>query len=139
MMTPDFDQPREPTSRIRILLAIYVNILIFGSLTYYLGVIWLDLPSVFQSITPIILAIFSFVLASQFSIDPGSYALGLSKDRTVLTKIRANSNWLVFFIGILFVSDGCKSLIRWHQMGSKLPYFGIVPNPETAWVVELIF
>lgn len=129
----------EKASWRRNFLALYLDFILFGVITYYLGVIIFDFPKFFSDFVPVALALLSFFIASRFDFDPGRRIMSIDAEGNVSSDIRERGNWLIVLLGVLFVLDGAKSMIRWHQFGSELPYFGLTPDPKFAWLVAAIW
>lgn len=132
-----------PASRKRIVLAIYLDFVLFSALLtlgLYLTTGRLEVPTWEEFIG------FSVYEAILYGVTdpPGFYLLGIRKaERTMNTEgqppvaidtllvdpqVYFHENWLTILIGVLCVLEGSKQLVRWAMWTPPLPIFGLPTN-----------
>ncbi len=152
-------RPRWPAaSRWRLLLAAYVDYLLFGAV--WALVVWVAprvLPGFEREPLWVKLAIFAAVelfLLRVLRWSPGQRLLGIlprrraAADRSDATageetgfvvepRILASERWWTILIGVLLVLDASKALVRWTQFTPPAPWFGTVPTFAVAAVAAV--
>ena len=142
-----------PASRKRILLAVYLDYLVltpFLTLGLYLTTGRFDLPSWQEVITFLIYEAVLYRLTDS----PGFVLLSISKAGrsvhpqgqfpvavgTLLVdpQVYFHEHWHTMLIGLLFVLEGSKQLVRWAMWIPPLPVFGMATNPTSFAVYSVI-
>lgn len=142
-----------PASRKRILLAVYLDYLVlsaFLTLGLYLTTGRFDLPTWQELIT---FFIYEAVLY-RLTDSPGFALLSISKAGrsvhpqgqlpvavdTLLVdpQIYFHEHWQTMLIGLLFVAEGSKQLVRWAMWIPPLPVFGIATNPASFAAYSIV-
>ncbi|MCD6346199.1 MAG: hypothetical protein J7L96_02135 [Bacteroidales bacterium] len=54
------------------------------------------------------------------------------------SKIFQRENWLTILLGVLFIIEGTKQLVRWTQIFVPQPVFGFFPNDLTQIIIHII-
>lgn len=132
-----------PASRKRIFLALYLDYLVlspFLALTVYLTTDQFDIPT-WQEL--IALLIYEAILY-QVTDSPGFRLLSIRKagrsmhpqgqlpvavdTLLVDSQIYLHEHWQTILIGVMFLAEGSKQLVRWAMWTPPLPVFGIATN-----------
>jgi hypothetical protein len=135
-----------PASRKRVLLAIYLDYVFFSALLtlfLYLSTGHVELPS-WQEFGS-----FAVLEALLYSVSgsPGQYFLSMNKSKVTISvpgappenkellsiepRIARHESWLTMILGVLFVLEGSKQLVRWTMWTPPLPLFGLSFDPAT--------
>jgi hypothetical protein len=123
-------------SRGRQLLAWYIDFLIFAS-------IWALAGYVANFGHDFLLSVLIFFpvryFLGMFVGMPGSYLLSIETDRSVDDDVLERENWLTILVGLLFLLEGTKRLVRWTEFDQGFPFFGFIPDPAMQIATGLVF
>jgi hypothetical protein len=125
-------------SKKRRLLSLYIDFLLFmtlwGILSYYLAPdrnmpFWL----------PYIAFVVARTLLTKFYGSIGDSFLSIDRDSfCVDDDIYRRENWLSILLGLLFILEGTKQLVRWTQMFVAQPSFGFFPDETTQIMIHVV-
>lgn len=83
---------------------------------------------------PFVVALIAFaaikLVTFRFLGSPGMHMLSIDRAGCVDPHIYHRESWLTVLIGVLFILDGTKQLVRWMQIPVIKPLFGAVPTAE---------
>lgn len=68
---------------------------------------------------------------------PGAFMLSIGRDGLVNPEIHARENWLTILLGVLFVLEGTKQLVRWTQLLVPEPFFGFIPSSNVQILINI--
>lgn len=117
-------------SKKRLLLALYIDSVLFGAL-WALGVHFLEPLGRYWFLEYVAFVVFETALLHWFG-SPGRYALSIFSvarpewqsagiKNGVDSRIWTSENWLTILLGVLFILDGAKSMVRWTAWNPPLP------------------
>lgn len=126
-------------SRKRILLAWYIDLLLFsvlwGLLSYYLN-LEIHLPIWVQYACFVIIEV--IVLKTVGSV--GYVFLGINlASGAVEPDTFQRESWLTILIGVLLILEGTKQSVRWTQINVPIPAFGFFPDEFTQIAIHVAF
>lgn len=133
------DPKKYSVSKKRLLLSWYIDFLFFmtlwGLLSYFLN---LDANLPFW--VPYIIFFIIRALAGKYIGSIGYIFLGIDKEtKTVHSDIFESESWLTILLGVLFILEGTKQLVRWTQLFVSQPAFGFFPDETTQVLIHIIF
>jgi hypothetical protein len=142
-----------PVSRRRIFLALYLDYLVLSpvlALGLYVSTGQFDVPT-WQEL--IVLSIYEAILY-HVTDSPGFRLLSIRKagrsmhpeghlpvaaDTLVVDpQVYCHEHWQTMLIGLLFVAEGSKQMVRWAMWIPPLPLFGIATNPTTFAAYSMV-
>ena len=155
----DAPTPRWPfASRRRLLLAIYLDYLLFGApWTIAAAALERFWPSLDRLSFPLNLAFFlvlEFVLMARVRWSPGQYCLGIvASERSAFAPIGpdekpvylvdpwllAHERWWTLLFGVLTILDGAKAIARWTMWHAPVPFMGVLLPFEASVAVMVLF
>ncbi len=113
-------------SRKRRVLALYLDFILFMVLWAYLAYV------VSSAGLPAWAGVAAFVLGKTATYrscaSPGMQMLSISKTGHVDALIYRRESGLTIVVGVVFVLEGTKALVRWTQLLVPEPFFGMLPN-----------
>lgn len=126
-------------SRKRLLLSWYIDFLFFmtlwGLLAYFLG---LDAEMPFW--VPYVTFGVIRAISGRYIGSIGYSFLGIDRvSRTVSPCIFGRENPLTMLIGVLFILEGSKQLVRWTQLSVSQPFFGVIPDDTTQIIIQIVY
>lgn len=126
-------------SKKRLFLSWYIDFIFFmtlwGLLSYFLS-----LDSTFPFWAPYLLFMIIRASYGKYISSIGYVFLGIDNEsKTVKPNIFEQENWLTILLGVLFIGEGAKHLVRWTQMFVSQPFFGFFPDEITQVVIHIIF
>ena len=126
-------------SKKRLLLSWYIDFLLFMTLWVLLSY-FLNLGEIIPFWSPYVLFIIIRAFAGKYVGSIGYLFLGIDKESsTVRSYIFERENWLTILLGVLFVLEGTKQLVRWTQLFVSQPVLGFFPDETTQVLIQLIF
>ena len=133
----------QPCGRRRMLLAVYLDLLLFFALTQPLS--WLSRQALQLDVGVGALAI-GFVVCELFALrfgraSPGCWALGIVHAdgvRRVLPAWREREAWWTLLVGALGVLSGAKEVTRWTQGLPPPPFMGLPLSWDEAAAVVTV-
>lgn len=125
-------------SKKRLLLSWFIDFLFFmtlwGLLSYFLS-LDASLPFWFPYLVFIIIR----AISGKYIGSIGYSFLGIDKEsKTVNPNIFKRETWLTILLGVLFILEGTKQLIRWTQIFVPQPVFGFFPDDLTQVIIHII-
>ena len=126
-------------SKKRLLLSWYIDFLFFmtiwGGLTYII-----DVDGIAPFWVPYVVFVVVRAVSFKFVGSIGFSFLSINKDDLTVTETTLNKeNWLTMLLGVLFVLEGTKQLVRWTQTFVSQPAFGFFPDESTQIIMHLMF
>ncbi len=124
-------------SRNRLLLAAYIDFLVFSSFVYVLSFLLGTMTS--SAYLEVAIGIGASIVAyfvQRMSI--GRVFLSISPDGFVPKNLMRRETYLTMFLATLFVLDGTKQIVRWTQF-SSWPFFGFIPEGATYVILSFLF
>jgi len=126
-------------SKKRLLLSWYIDFLLFmtlwGLLSYFLS---LDASVPFWA--PYLMFLVIRAVSGNYIGSFGDLFLGIDKaSNAVNSSIFDRENWLTILLGVLFILEGTKQLVRWTQMFVPQPVFGFFPDDITQVLMHVVF
>ncbi len=160
ILDPTFDQTAwQPARRRRLLLAGYIDFLLFSSA-------WGLLVFAFQDALPILAELPGYAKFVTFSVveaallrtrtwSPGAELLGVRffavRDRSapidqlwqgrvpyVSNEQKSRESWYTLALAIFIINDACKTLVRWTMWNPPMPFFGQPLGELTGAVIYLL-
>lgn len=126
-------------SKKRLVLSWYIDFLFFMTLwgiVSYLFHFEASLPDW----VPYLLFMIIRTISGKYIGSIGYQFLSLDKEsRTVNKIIFERETWLTILLGVLFILEGTKQLVRWTQMFVPMPFFGFFPDQATQVTIHIIF
>lgn len=136
-------------SRKRLLLAVYLDYLLFGA-PWAIVIWWLSAIVPALGREPWYLKLLFFAALETMALrlvawSPGYALLGItpltpSTGRPVYAvdpRVKAGECWWTMAFGVLLILDGAKSISRWTLWSPPAPFFGIQPGPVSSAVVSI--
>jgi hypothetical protein len=156
-VTERYNLPRRwlPASTKRRLLAVFLDFIIFGVAWAFVRMaLYAVLPELRSLDLPLRLLAFAGVAAilyKLFSWSPGNWLLSVhyvdmrvllrdyvkkpgKKAAIVDADIKEGESWLTLLTGVLLMSEGLKSIVRWTMWTPAVPLFGYQTGPELSAV-----
>lgn len=131
------------SSRKRIVLSVYLDLMSFGILTAYVTYL---LPYQHNllfdwAISIPIFAIIQLIFYKKFNQTIGFFLLSIYRVNVKLDEqpvkvclvdpsIKKHESWITLLIGVIFFNNGIKQLTRWTTYGVAQPFFGAFPSNE---------
>ena len=121
-------------SWLRRLLSWYLDLLVFltaWGLLEYFAARWMALPPW----VPYLAFLALTFPARRWLGSPGMLALGIDRvSGAVTAPAFARESWLTLLLGVLFVLDGTKQLVRWTQLMVPQPFLFFFPKDDSAQI-----
>lgn len=125
-------------SRKRLLLSWYIDFLFFmtlwGLLAYFMK---------FEDKAPFWLPYVAFVViratTARFIGSIGYSFLGIDKNSLAVSQyIKERESWLTILLGVFFILEGTKQLVRWTQLFVPQPAFGFFPSEPVQIALHVL-
>lgn len=125
-------------SKKRLVLSWYLDFLFFmtlwGILAYFLS-----FEGSLPFWAPYLIFIVIRAISGKYIGSIGYLFLGIDKESgTVSQRVFERETWLTMLLGVLFVLEGTKQLVRWTQMFVPMPFFGLVPGDITQVLIHIV-
>jgi hypothetical protein len=126
-----------PASKKRIILAIYLDFILFMVFWSFLNHLlfsdrvlsfWLAL-GIFSLLEFVSIKIFGSI---------GMVFLSIDESHQVDPDINKRENWLTILLGVLFILEGTKQLVRWIDQPVHWPIFGMVPDQNIQIILSIL-
>ena len=128
-----------PVSKKRLLLSWYIDFLFFMTLWGLLSYVFKLEESVHFWVSCVLFVIIRAYLGKRVG-SIGYLFLGIEKEsKSVRSSIFERENWLTILLGVLFILEGTKQLVRWTQMFVPEPIFGFFPDDATQVLIHIAF
>lgn len=125
-----------PARRRRLVLAIYLDFLLFSVFWAYLDLlVWAILPDFSSPLLTqyVAFAIVEFAAFRFWRFSPGNWLLGIrlrwksdpsARLGVVDSTVKERENWVTILLGVLFLNAGVKGMVRWMMWITPAPFFG---------------
>lgn len=119
-------------------LSWYIDFLFFmtlwGMLSYFLG-----FEGGLPFWVPYLIFIVIRAVSGKYIGSIGYQFLGIDKESgTVSQNVFERETWLTMLLGVLFILEGTKQLVRWTQMFVPMPFFGLVPGDSAQVLIHIV-
>ncbi|MFW2438666.1 MAG: hypothetical protein ACN4GR_04780 [Arenicellales bacterium] len=124
-------------SKKRVFLSWYIDFLFFITLwelmSYFLG-----LNNSLPFWVPYIFFITIRAMTGKYLGSVGHLFLSINREsNSVNPDIYDHENWLTVLLGVLFILEGTKQLVRWTDVWVPQPFFGFIPGDLVQIVIHL--
>ena len=132
------DVPAAPASRKRLLLAIYLDFIVYS-------VIWVPIELIIRQyaepefwVEYLVFALW-LIATHRLGYSAGLSLLSIDRDGYVDPDVRSRESWLTILIGVMFLLEGSKLMVRWTQFITPEPLFGFVPAENVQVPIKIGF
>ncbi|MBW0146219.1 hypothetical protein [Marinobacter arenosus] len=124
--------PVLPASRKRLLLAVYLDFVVYS-------VVWVPIELIIRQYAEpafwleyVVFAVW-LIVTHRLGYSAGLSLLSIDRDGYVDPDVKRRESWLTMLIGVMFLLEGSKQMVRWTQFVTPEPLFGWIP-PEGVQV-----
>jgi len=126
-------------SRKRLLLSWYIDFLFFMTLWDLLTYLFRP-DEVVPYWIPIVVFVVIRAVISKYIGTIGRNFMSIDKHTSIVSlNILRRENWLTIFLGVLFILEGTKHIVRWTQTLVSQPWFGFFPNEAAQIAIHIVY